>query len=118
MLVATIAGRDLTFESRKLPIACEYDPQLMISEDRQEDIDGIWEEVHYRGENLLQTMLGVMPKLTLLLSPQGTVHAKTIYSAVNVLRRVPPGPVFALLSTEACFVPMGGGYWTFDEALV
>ena len=26
--------------------------------------------------------------------------------------------VFALLSTEACFVPMGGGYWTFDQALV
>ncbi|NIV28203.1 MAG: hypothetical protein GWN58_01455, partial [Anaerolineae bacterium] len=76
-----------------------------------------WEEVHYRGESLLQTMVGMMPKLTTL-SPQGTVHAKTIYSAVNVLRRVPPGPVFALLSTEACFVPMGGGYWTFDQALV
>jgi hypothetical protein len=46
------------------------------------------------------------------------VHAKTIYSAVNVLRRVAPGPVFALLSTEPCFVAMGGGYWTFDAALV
>jgi hypothetical protein len=116
-VVATIAGRDLTFELRKLPIACEYDPQLTISEDRPDEIDRIWEEVHYRGESLLQTMVSVMPKLTTL-SPQGTVHAKTIYSAVNVLRRVPPGPVFALLSTEACFVPMGGGYWTFDEALV
>ena len=49
---------------RKLPIACEYDPQLTISEDRQEDIDRIWEEVHYRGESLLQTMVSVMPKLT------------------------------------------------------
>ena len=115
--VATIEGRDLAFEMRKLPIACEYDPQLTISEDRTEEIDRIWEEVHYRGESLLQTMVGIMPKLTTL-SPQGTVHAKTIYSAVNVLRRVPPGPVFALLSTEACFVAMGGGYWTFDEALV
>ena len=115
-VVATMAGRELAFEMRKLPIACEYDPQLTISDDRQEDLDRIWEEVHYRGESLLQSMVGIMPKLTSL-SPQGTVHAKTIYSAVNVLRRVPPGPVFALLSTEACFVPMGGGYWTFDEAL-
>jgi hypothetical protein len=58
-----------------------------------------------------------MPELVKL-SPQGTVHAKTIYSAVNVLRRTPPGPVFAQLSTEACFVSMGGGYWTFDETLL
>jgi hypothetical protein len=58
-----------------------------------------------------------MPEL-IKISPQGTVHAKTIYSAVNVLRRIAPGPIFALLSTESCFVPMGGGYWTFDAALV
>ena len=115
--VATVTGRELTFELRKLPIPCEYDPQLMIGEDRQEEIDKIWEEVHVRGESLLRTMVGMMPKLASL-SQQRTVHAKTIYSAVNVLRRVPPGPVFALLSTEACFVPMGGGYWTFDEVLV
>lgn len=25
-------------------------------------------------------------------SPQGTVHAKTIYSTVNLVRRSPPGP--------------------------
>jgi hypothetical protein len=50
------------------------------------------------------------------LSPQGTVHAKTIYNVVNVLRRTAPGPIFAILSVEPCFVPMGGGYWTFDAA--
>ena len=116
-VVATVEGRELAFELRKLPIACEYDPQLAIGDDRQDGLDRIWEEIHSRGESLLQTMVGMMPKLTAL-SPQHTVHAKTIYSAVNVLRRVPPGPVFALLSTEACFVPMGGGYWTFDQALV
>ena len=116
-VVATIEGRELAFELRKLPIACEYDPQLAIGDDQQDALDRIWEEIHSRGESLLQTMVGMMPKLTAL-SPQHTVHAKTIYSAVNVLRRVPPGPVFALLSTEACFVPMGGGYWTFDQALV
>ena len=116
-VVATAKGRELAFEIRKLPIACEYDAHLTIAEDRTEAIDRIWAGVHSRGETLLQTMISVMPKL-IRVSEQGTVHAKTIYSAVNVLRRVPPGPVFALLSTEACFVPMGGGYWTFDEVLV
>ena len=63
-VVATVAGRDRAFEMRKFPIACEYDPQLTIGEDRQEEIDRIWEEVHYRGESLLQTMVSVMPKST------------------------------------------------------
>jgi hypothetical protein len=60
-------------------------------------------------------MLRVVPELTKL-SPQATIHAKAVYSAVNILKRTPPGPVFAHLSTEPRFVPMGGGYWTYDEA--
>lgn len=115
--VATVQGMKLSFEMRKLPIACEYDASLTIGEDQPAAIDRLWVEIHARGESLLQSLLRIMPELAKL-SPQGTVHAKTIYSAVNVFRRTPPGPIFALLSTEASFVPMGGGYWAFDEALV
>ena len=115
--VALVQGRALVFELRKLPIACEYDSHLTIDEINAPAIDHLWEEVHARGESLLETMIRIMPEL-IKLSPQGTVHAKTIYSAVNLLRRVPPGPIFALLSTEPCFAAMGGGYWTFEEALV
>jgi hypothetical protein len=106
--VATAKDGTLVFQMRKLPIMCEYDEHLTISEDRPQAIDDLWEHTHARKDSLFQIML----------SPQSTVHAKTIYSAVNVLKRTPPGPVFAQLSTEPCFVAMGGGYWTFDGALV
>jgi hypothetical protein len=115
--VAVVEGGQLTFQVRKLPIACEYDDQLTIAEDNAQAIDALRGEVNARGESLLQIMVRIMPELVKL-SPQGTVHAKTIYSAVNILKRMPPGPIFALLSTESCFVQMGGGYWTFDAALV
>ncbi|MGC9333926.1 MAG: hypothetical protein ACP5JJ_07255 [Anaerolineae bacterium] len=115
--VAVAQGNDLVFQARKLSISCEYDDQLAIGEDNPRMIDRLWEQVHTRGDSLLQIMLRVMPEL-IKLSPQATVHAKAVYTAVNVLKRVPPGPVFALLSTEPCFVAMGGGYWTFDETLV
>jgi hypothetical protein len=115
--VAVAQEGGLTFQVRKLPITCEYDDQLTISEDNPAAIDELWAEAEARGESLLQIMSRIMPEL-IKLSPQGTVHAKTIYSAVNVLKRTPPGPVFAQLSTEACFVSMGGGYWTFDETLL
>ena len=115
--VVTVKGRELVFEMRKLSISCDYDEHLALGEDNAQAIDRLWDESHSRGDSLFDIMTRILPGLVSL-SPQATVHAKTIYSAVNVLRRTPPGPVFALLSTEPCFVPMGGGYWTFDPALV
>ena len=107
----------LAFHMRKVPIACEFDEHIIIGEDDREAMDDLWAAAASGSESLLQIMIRVLPELVTL-SPQGTVHAKTVYSAVNLLKRTPPGPVFALLSTESCFVSMGGGYWTFDEALV
>jgi hypothetical protein len=115
--VAALQANRLVFQLRKLPISCDYDEALNVSEDSQLSIDRLWRESHARGESVFQVMVRIMPEL-IKLSPQGTVHAKTIYSAVNIVKRSPPGPIFALLSREPCFVAMGGGYWTFDEALV
>lgn len=115
--VITVKGKELVFEMRKVPIACDYDEHLTLGEENSRAIDRLWDETHSRGDTLLEIMIRILPGLVSL-SPQATVHAKTIYSAVNVLWRTPPGPVFALLSTEPCFVPMGGGYWTYDPALV
>jgi hypothetical protein len=43
------------------------------------------------------------------LSQAGSVHAKTIYGAVNVLRRCPPEPVFAALAEHPKLEAAGGG---------
>ena len=115
--VAVVKDGQLTFQMRKLPIACDYDEPLTISEDDPAAIDELRRQARERGETTLQIMIRIMPELVQL-SPQRTVHAKTVYSAVNVLKRTPPGPIFALLSSEPAFRPMGGGYWAFDPALV
>jgi hypothetical protein len=44
-------------------------------------------------------------------SPQGHVHSKTLYSAVNMLRRCPPGPIFSTLRKQPEFIHAGGPYW-------
>lgn len=62
------------------------------------------------------TLLGeVFPSLAGL-TPQNTVHAKTLYSAVNMLRRVPPGPIFAELMRNPAFKPVGDHYWQYEGA--
>ena len=114
---ASIKDGKLEFHLRKLPVACEFDDQITISEIGPADIDKFRAKTQASGASLFDTMTMILPELVQL-SPQGTVHAKTIYSAVNVVRRTAPGPIFAQLSSKACFVSMGGGYWTFDEALL
>jgi hypothetical protein len=50
------------------------------------------------------------------LTPQQTVHAKTLYSAINMLKRLPPGPVFAELVRNPAFQSVGDHYWRFDSS--
>lgn len=114
--VVTVRDKSLAFQMRKLPVSCQFDEHMIIADDDPAAVDEFQAELS-RGETLFDILVRIMPELVKL-SPQGTVHAKTIYSAVNVLRRTPAGPIFALLSTEPCFVAMGGGYFTFDESRI
>jgi len=45
---------------------------------------------------------------------RGQVHAKTVYSLANLVRRTGSVPVFAELTRRACYDPVGGGYWAYD----
>ena len=49
------------------------------------------------------------------LSPHGTVNAKTLYNAINVLVRCPPGRIFATLFKLPHFVSVSEGSWLFNE---
>jgi hypothetical protein len=113
--IAAVKGGKLVFQLRKGSIGWEYDELLVMGEDNREALDGLAARTEEADEGLLAIMRRIVPELTKL-SPQGTVHSKTVYSGVNVLKRVAPGPVFALLAKEPSFVPMGGGYWAFDDA--
>ena len=115
--VASVQEGRLVFQMSKLPVSCEYDEQMAIGEEDPAAVDSLRARMEARDESLFQLMVQIMPEL-IKLSPQGAVHAKAIYSGVNIVRRISPGPIFALLSVKPCFIPMGGGYWTFDATLV
>lgn len=51
------------------------------------------------------------------LSGRGVVHAKSIYSMVNLLRRTGAVPVFAELTRRVCYDPVGDGVWAYDPDL-
>ena len=65
-------------------------------------------------EKLVRDMLKELAKLT----PQGHVHAEELYSAVNILRRVPPAPLLALLASTKSFVHVGDLHYRLAENIV
>jgi hypothetical protein len=112
--VAAPLGNRLTFELQKREIAPEYDELMIVGIDDPEPIDALTQRLDEQGRSLARLLADLVPELAKL-NPQGAVHAKTIYSAVNILRRTPPGPVFAELISRPAFVSVGGGYWRFDD---
>lgn len=100
----------ITFEMNKIQISCEYDDYLVVSAEDERSIDTLAAEIEKRNIDLDSIVEMVVPELTKL-SPQGTAHAKTVYSAVNMLYRCPPGPVFYSLISNRAFQDTGSGYF-------
>ena len=96
----------LTFEMNKIQVACEYDEAMIVADQDPDAIDALREQL--AGVELSELIDQIVPELTKL-NPQGTTHAKSVYSAVNIVRRVAPGPVFYTLLSNRRFRDVGGG---------
>jgi len=112
--VATVVGGQLTFIMQMRAIGCEYDELMVLGEDDPAEIDSLWMRSEESGKSVSEVLRRVFPELAKL-NPQGTVHAKTLYSAINVEKRCPPGPILAELASTACFLAVGDGYWVYDQ---
>lgn len=108
------AGR-LKFESFKRSIGAVYDEQLILGAEDIDGVDQVWELTRTRRRPLPELILDLLRELAPLM-PQYTVHAKTLYSAVNIVRRCPPGPIFAILLTRSEFEAVGGAYFRVATA--
>lgn len=113
--LATVRDNKIHFELNRRAVPCGYDDLLIVGTDAVTALD-----THARRANAMQmsvaALLGeVFPTLAGL-SPQNSVHAKTLYSAVNMLRRTPPGPIFAELVRNPAFVSVGDHYWQQEGA--
>ena len=107
-----VEGR-LTFEMRKELIACEYDERMIVTEEDSDAVDMIWERTQEL--SLSEVTAALFPELAKL-SPQGTVHAAALYSAINVVTRTPPGPLLAELVASGTYAPVGDNYWVLHVA--
>jgi hypothetical protein len=111
--VALDRDGELGFQMEKRPIAYEYDELAVFDENDRTAIDAL-EQRERESERPLDELLRSLFLSLVSLGPNGMVHSKTIYGAVNVLRRCPPGLVFATLFRLPEFVTAGDGYWIYQ----
>jgi len=102
VIVGTDGG--MVFAMLKQSISAEFNDRMSFAIPSYDTLDQLWKQDRKQPfEKQVAEMIREMSKLT----PQGHVHAQELYSAVNIVRRVPPGPLFALLSSKPEFTHVG-----------
>ncbi len=101
----------ISFSEQKRGIGADYDDLMVLGADEIAPVDALMQAMQQQRRSLNWIVRHVLLELSHI-STQGNVHFKTLYSAVNVLRRCPPGPIFAALLAEPDIIAMGDGdYW-------
>ncbi len=107
-----IVGADggLVFAMLKQPITAEFNDRMAIYVPDFHALDPVWEKKRPFDE----LVVSVMREVTKV-NPQGHVHAQELYAAVNLVRRVPPAPLLALLASQPRFVHVGDLHFRLEE---
>ncbi len=110
-----IVGADggLVFAMLKQPITAEFNDRMAIYVPDFHALDPLWDSPSSK-RSFEELVMMVMREVTKL-NPQGHVHAQELYAAVNLVRRVPPAPLFALLASGPRFVHVGDLHFRLEE---
>jgi hypothetical protein len=109
-----LVGKDggFVFAMLKQAISAEFNERMTIHVPDFKSLDPIWE----KKQSFEELMLSVMRELTKS-NPQGHVHAQELYAAVNLVRRVPPAPILAMLAANPAFNHVGDLHFRLNEDL-
>jgi hypothetical protein len=112
-IAASTSDGRLSFTMQKRLIGINYDDLMVVAVDNPQAIDDVW----LKSQNMpfSRLVVDIFRELAKL-NPQSAVHAKTLYAAVNVVRRCPPGPIFAELLARPYYAHVGDAYWRFDQS--
>lgn len=111
--VVSDTGR-IGFTMLKQPVGTAYDELMVVGVMDREALDEAWLKGPQRNLPLDRLVAEVFRELAKL-NPQAAVHAQALYSGVNVLRRLPPGPIFAELVQRPYYEHVGDLYWRLVE---
>ncbi len=111
MRLATVQGSKLVFQMQQKTMNVDVDDNLVLTVGDAAAIEDLREHLELEAFDVNDLVALIMPELVRM-SPQGTAHVSTLYSAVNLVRRLPPAPIFAALVQMPGAVDTGSGFWS------
>jgi hypothetical protein len=108
VMVGTDGG--FVFAMLKQPITAEFNDRMVVHVPDFKTLDPVWEKKR-SFEDLLLLVMRELSKS----NPQGHVHAQELYAAVNLIRRVPPAPIFVQLEANPIFKHVGDLHFRLEE---
>jgi hypothetical protein len=104
------------FTMLKQPVGTSYDDLMVVGLVDPVALDEAWLQGNQRRMNDEQLVSFVFRELAKL-NPQSAVHAQSLYSGVNVLRRLAPAPIFAELTSRPYYQHVGDLYWRMEDQI-
>lgn len=108
VIVGTDGG--LVFAMLKQAITAEFNDRMVIHVPDFKALDPAWEK-NRPFDELVVHILRELSKS----NPQGHVHAQELYAGINLVRRVPPAPLFVTLVTNPIFKHVGDLHFRLNE---
>ncbi len=111
-----LVGSDgrIVFAMLKQNLTTEFNERMVIAVPDPSAVDEACEQVakqHLPFEQLVSDMMRELVKLNV----QGHVHAQELYSALNIIRRCPPGALLAFLTTSSSYKHVGDLHYRLAE---
>lgn len=108
---ATNRDGHLRLETAQRAVGCEFDDLMSVFCD---DVSALSSLRGAHPRDVAQAVREAFPEIAKL-SPQGNVHASTLYAVVNVITRASPMAVFSALSSSGAYQSVGDNYWHLSE---
>lgn len=109
------ADGGIVFAMLKQLVSCTFNERMAIFVTDPETLDKHWTgEIRQKGtlDQIVQKMMHELAKL----NPQGHVHAEEVYSAVNLIRRCPPGLILSILVERPWSTHLGDLYFRLQDS--
>jgi hypothetical protein len=108
------ADGGIVFAMLKQLVSGTYDERMVAAIPDLEALDAVWNAGNYSRQSLESSLKKVM-KEQAKLNPQGHVHVQELYSAINLIRRCPPGIILSILQNRSWSNHMGDLYFRMTE---
>jgi hypothetical protein len=111
-----LVGSDgrIVFAMLKQNLTTEFNERMVVTVPDPNAVDEACAEVakqHLPFEQLVSDMMRELVKLNV----QGHVHAQELYSALNIIRRCPPGALLAFLTSSSSYKHVGDLHYRLAE---